>query len=458
MVKIVVAGGFAVGKTTFIGSISDIEPLSTEAAMTEHSLGVDDAGGVSDRKTTTTVAMDFGRIGLPGNLWLYLFGTPGQDRFLFMWDDLVLGAIGAVVLVDTDRLEQCFPAIDYFESRGIPFVVAVNCFDGVAKHHLEDVREALQVPGPHPAALHRRPLARRHQARAGQRRPPRHGARPHRRARPRRLTEPPQHPSHAPPGPRPDAPAPGRGPSRVAGGTSRRCTIRAEARRRAVASIEDVARATGVSTATVSRALRGLASVAEPTRARVQLAAQSLGYVPSAAAASLASGRTKAVGLITPHVSRWFFAVCIETVEAVLRTEGYDVLLVQLPPGGRTSPGPSRNLPPSRPMLSADLLRKRVDATIVLTLPLLPDEVSVLQALGHELVYVGGVVPGLRSVGIDDVAVGRAATEHLLAARAHRRGLRRRLAEPGGLGAAGGPAARLPRRPWPRRAWRRPTS
>ena len=146
VVKIVVAGGFAVGKTTFIGSISDIEPLSTEAAMTEHSLGVDDAGGVSDRKTTTTVAMDFGRIGLPGNLWLYLFGTPGQDRFLFMWDDLVRGAIGAVVLVDTDRLEQCFPAVDYFESRGIPFVVAVNCFDGVAQHHLEDVREALQVP------------------------------------------------------------------------------------------------------------------------------------------------------------------------------------------------------------------------------------------------------------------------------------------------------------------------
>jgi len=145
-VKIVVSGGFAVGKTTFIGSISDIEPLSTEAAMTEHSLGVDDAGGVSDRKTSTTVAMDFGRIELPGDLWLYLFGTPGQDRFSFMWDDLVLGAIGAVVLVDTGRLEQCFDAIDYFETRAIPFVVAVNCFDGIARHSIEEVREALAIP------------------------------------------------------------------------------------------------------------------------------------------------------------------------------------------------------------------------------------------------------------------------------------------------------------------------
>jgi hypothetical protein len=146
-VKIVVAGGFAVGKTTFISAISDIEPLSTEAAMTEHSVGVDDAGDRNDQKHETTVAMDFGRIALPGELWLYLFGTPGQDRFLFMWDDLVCGAIGAVVLVDTDRLDQCFGAVDYFEARDIPFVVAVNCFDGIARYELEEIREALAISG-----------------------------------------------------------------------------------------------------------------------------------------------------------------------------------------------------------------------------------------------------------------------------------------------------------------------
>jgi LacI family repressor for deo operon, udp, cdd, tsx, nupC, and nupG len=182
-----------------------------------------------------------------------------------------------------------------------------------------------------------------------------------------------------------------------------------------VASIEDVARATGVSTATVSRALRGLGSVAEPTRVRVQQAAQTLGYVPSAAAASLASGRTRAVGLVTPHVSRWFFSVCIETIESVLRTHGYDVLLVILPPGTRVEPGPGAITPPSRATIETDLLRKRVDATVVLTLPLVHRELQTLRSLGHAVVNVGDVVPGLPSFGIDDVEVGRRATQHLLA-------------------------------------------
>ncbi len=142
--KIVIAGGFGVGKTTLVGSVSEITPLTTEAIMTSASVGVDDNKDVPG-KVTTTVAMDFGRITIDKDLILYLFGTPGQTRFWFMWDELVRGAIGAVVLVDTRRLADCFAAIDFFEHRRLPYLIAVNAFDGVNFHELQDVREALAI-------------------------------------------------------------------------------------------------------------------------------------------------------------------------------------------------------------------------------------------------------------------------------------------------------------------------
>jgi signal recognition particle receptor subunit beta len=150
--KILVAGGFGVGKTTLVASCSEILPLRTEEYLTDASVGTDDITGV-EGKTATTVVMDFGRVSINDDLVLYLFGTPGQDRFWFLWDELAMGALGAVVMADTRRLADCFPSVDYFERRGTPFLVAVNCFNGEQRHSPQKVRDALDLDSGVPVVL-----------------------------------------------------------------------------------------------------------------------------------------------------------------------------------------------------------------------------------------------------------------------------------------------------------------
>lgn len=150
--KVVIAGGFGVGKTTTVGSISEIEPLSTDAAMTDVGIGID-TSALTPEKVDTTAALDFGRITFPDGIVLYLFGTPGQERFSFMWDELARGAVGAIVVADTRRLAESFAAIDFFEDLGVPFIVAVNCFDGRMLHAPADVREAIAVDPDVPVEL-----------------------------------------------------------------------------------------------------------------------------------------------------------------------------------------------------------------------------------------------------------------------------------------------------------------